>query len=256
MIKEKLLAELEGKAEGAFVIRDLEDQKTWASRENEVISSASLIKLFILAEAMRCIKEGSLRLGTKIPVQHSDVVPFSVLEFLEPRTYSLAELLRLMIVYSDNTATNVLIEFLGMIHINQCIHDLGFEKSVLQRKMMDFEAAKLGSENLTTAGEMAEFMQRLYDGRLLGAPYDGKMLEIMKGQADECMMRVWLPDEITIARKSGELDALDHDVAIVYGEKKDYMYCFFVWDAASNNDAREILARTSKITYDFFEENK
>lgn len=255
MIKEKLIRQLEGRAEGAFVIRSLKDGQTWEYRSETVTASASLIKMFILTEAMVRVKDGRLSLADRIPVQSSDVVPFSVLGFLNPRAYTLEELLRLMIVYSDNTATNVMIDFLGMERINRRIRELGFEKSLLRRKMMDFEAAKRGKENLTSAGEMAELLQRLYDGRLLGEPYDSKMLEIMKGQADECMMRVNLPDELPMARKSGELDCLNHDIAIVYGEKTDYIYCFFVWDAASNNDAREILARTSKIVYDFFEEN-
>ena len=88
--------------------------------------------------------------------------------------------------------------------------------------------------------------------RLLGSPYDGQMLDIMKGQADETMMRQELPDELVIARKSGELDALDHDIAIVYTEKGNYIYIFFAWDAKDNNHARKILAETSKLVFDDF----
>lgn len=255
MLKEKLIHEAKKRsADCAFVIRDLKDGQEWTYRESEVIKSASLIKLFIMAEAMYRIRNGALSLSSKIHVTESDIVDFSVLKFLKPRTYTLEELLNLMIVYSDNTATNVLIDYLGIDYINQRIRALGFEKSVLQRKMMDFESAKEGRENFTTPVEMSEFMQRLYDGTLLGEGYDSIMLDIMKGQADETTMRDHLPDEIPIARKSGELDCLDHDVAIVFGEKGDYMYCFFGWNAESNNEARQLLGVTSKIVYDFFED--
>lgn len=255
MLKERLIQEVESKgAKCAFVIKDLKNGETISYQEDLVVRSASLIKVFIMAEAMNRVKNGKLSLDTDIRVTESDIVDFSVLTFLNPRPYSLRELLNLMIVYSDNTATNVLIDYFGIDSINERIREMGFEKSLLQRKMMDFEAAKEGKDNLTVPAELTDFLQRLYDTELLGEGYDNIMLEIMKGQADECMMRDHLPDEIPIARKTGELDCLDHEISIVYGEKTDYIYNFFVWDAASNNEARQMISVTSKIVYDFFED--
>lgn len=255
MLKERLIKEAEIRnSDCAFVIKDLKDGKSWTYREDEVIKSASLIKIFIMAEAVGRIKDGELALDTEIPVAKEDIVDFSVLLFLKPRSYQLEELLRLMIVYSDNTATNVLIDFLGIDAINARIRTMGFEKTLLQRKMMDFASAKEGRENYTVPAEAAEFLQRLYDGKLLGGEYDELMLDIMKGQADEDLMRDELPDEIPIARKTGELDCLDHDIAIVFGKETDYIYCYFGWNAVSNNEARHLLGVTSKIVYDFFED--
>lgn len=252
MLKKQLLEAISHTdTECAFIIRNLKTGQVWSHREKEYIRSESLIKVFIMMEAVKRIKNGSLSVDSEIPVQADDVVPFSVLEFIKPRNYHLEELLRLMIVYSDNTATNVLMDFLGTGSINSSIRDAGFEKSVLQRKMMDFGSAEEGRENYTTPEEMADFMERLYEQRMLGGIYDDLMLDIMKGQCDETMMREHLPDEIIIARKSGELDGLNHDIAIVYGEKCDYIYAFFVWGACSNNEARAIIGDTSKIVYDF-----
>ena len=257
MLKEKLILEAEKRnADCAFVIKDLKGGQVWNHRDDEEIKSASLIKVFIMAEAMTRVKNGAMALDTEIRVTEGDVVDFSVLLFMKPRYYTLEELLNLMIVYSDNTATNVLIDYLGMEDINIRIRELGFEKSILQRKMMDFASARAGKENYTTPGEMAEFLQRLYDCNLLGEGFDDIMLKIMKGQADETMMRDHMPDEIPIARKSGELDCLDHDIAIVFGEKTDYIYCYFGWNAESNNEARQLLGVTSKIVYDFLEDKE
>lgn len=255
MLKEKLIQEADKRgADCAFVIKDLKSGECWTHRNDEVIKSASLIKVFIMAEAMARVKKGELSLETEIEVEESDIVDFSVLLFLKTRAYALEELLNLMIVYSDNTATNVLIDYLGMDAINNRIRELGYEKSILQRKMMDFASARAGKENYTTPDEMADFLQRLYNRELLQEPYDSIMLKIMEGQADETMMRDHLPDEIMIARKSGELDCLDHDIAIVFGNETNYLYCFFGWNAESNNEARQLLGVTSKITYDFFED--
>ena len=255
MLREQLIKAAENRgAECAFVIRDLKDGTEITYRSDEVIKSASLIKVFIMAEAIDKVKSGELSLDSDIEVKASDIVDFSVLLFLKPRAYTLEELLRLMIVYSDNTATNVLIDFLGMDNINKCIRKLGYEKTLLQRKMMDFESAKAGRENYTAPEEMAGFLNRLYDGTLLGSEYDDIMLDTMKGQADEMDMRLHLPDEIPIARKSGELGCLNHEIAIVFKENVDYIFCYFSWNGADNNDTRQLMSDSSKIVYDFFED--
>lgn len=254
MLKEQLVEYLKREhARGAFLIRDLSDGETFAFYEELQVPSASLIKMYILIEAFRQIKEGDLTLEAEIPVRKEDVVDFSVLQFLRPRDYSLEELLHIMIVYSDNTATNVLIDFFGMEALNHLMQQIGCKASVIQRKMMDFSAAREGRQNYTSVKDMADILQRLYDGKLLGPPFDEQMLEIMKGQADEEAMRRNLPDEVVIARKSGELDALDHDIAIVYTEKRDYIYVFFSWETGDNNHGREILAETSKMVFDYFQ---
>ncbi len=72
-----------------------------------------------------------------------------------------------MIIISDNTATNALIELLGYEEINKMAEFLNCKNTVLQRKMMDFEAAKLGKENLTTPMDMALIMEKIYNKSIL-----------------------------------------------------------------------------------------
>lgn len=257
MIREKLTNYLKQEnVKGAFAVKYMGKNISYLFNESETVPSASLIKMFIMIRAFMMIKEGQLALEFEIDVKKEDIVPFSVLEFLSPRKYRLEELLRLMIVYSDNTATNVLIDFFGFKSINDAIKALGYRTSVLNRKMMDFKAAEEGRQNYTSVAEMFNLMNRIYSNRLLGEPYDEEMLEIMKGQSDETMMRQELPDELVIARKSGELDCLDHDIAIVYTEKGDYIFVFFVWDAKDNNHARNVLSKASKLVFDDFMDKK
>ena len=128
MLKEQLIKAAENRgAECAFVVKDLKEESEYTYRSEETIKSASLIKVFIMAEAMRRVQCGELSLDTDVDVKKSDIVDFSVLVFLKPRAYTLEELMRLMIVYSDNTASNVLIDFLGMENINACIRSLGMK---------------------------------------------------------------------------------------------------------------------------------
>jgi len=240
-------------AQCAFVTGDLKSGKFLKHKEDLVVPSASLIKIPVMLEIIRQIGESLLSPEKRMVIPEGEKVPYSVLEFLDPgNSYTLMDLLKLMTIYSDNTAANVLIDLAGMDKINLCLDRLGLKKTILQRKMMDFHAREEGRENYTTAKEMADLMIRLYQEEIFDEKSSNLIIDIMKGQGDESMMRVDLPDDIPIARKSGELENLNHETAIVYTEKGDYLYVFFVWDAPSNNAAREVLQRTSKMVYDHF----
>jgi len=256
MLREQLIryTELLG-VKSAFVIMDFKTGETLTFNESLVVPSASLIKIPIMVEAFRQMQSGLLDPDLRITVKPDEVVAFSVLEFLDGlNTYTLIDLIKLMIIYSDNTAANLLIDLLGMERINACIRDLGLSETRLQRKMMDAESRKNGRENLTTAAEMADIMIRLERGDILNAASSGQMLEILKGQADECIMRVDLPDEIPIARKAGELENLNHEAAIVYGGDFKYIYVFFVLESQSKKESRQSVQRTAKKIFDYINE--
>lgn len=249
---QKCVKEIGG--ECAFVIKNLNTDISYSYNENNIVPSASLIKIMVMIEVMTQVKEGKLSLNMRLSIKENEKVPYSVLEFLDcGNTYTLLDLVKLMIIYSDNTAANMLMDLVGMENVNNCIKGLGLKKTNLKRKMMDLKAREEGRENDTTAGEMADIMMRLYKGEIVNKQYSTLILDIMRGQGDESMMRVDLPDDIEIARKSGELENLDHEMAIVYGDNCNYLYIFFAWGTETNNDARKILQKTSKIVYDYFQ---
>lgn len=255
MLKEKYVEFLAANhVNGAFMIKDLKGNQMFTYNQETVVPSASIIKLFILARIFQDIKDGKASLDEEILCSPEDVVPYSVLVFLSPRKYKLYELINIMIVYSDNTATNLLIDRFGFDRINKTIRDLGCEKTVLQRKMMDFEAAERGFQNYTCAEDMFSIMEKLYNHQLIGDEYSKQMIEIMKGSSGNSQLRQYLPEDLEVASKGGELDGLNHDVGIVYTEKGDYIFVFFVWDAVDCIHSREVLARASKMAYDWITE--
>ena len=161
MLKEKLIEYLEQEdVKGAFAVKDLRSGEICTFNENEVVPSASLIKMFILIKTIDLIREGRLSLTDEIEVKAGDIVAFSVLEFLAPRKYMLEELLRLMIVYSDNTATNVLMDKLGIDQINEEIkkpQDDGFRGCGRRKTELHVSEGNVRSDGQTlqqyTAGE-------------------------------------------------------------------------------------------------------
>jgi beta-lactamase class A len=237
----------------AFVIRSLETGETAVYNPEVKTPSASLIKLPIMAEMIRQVKNGQFHLQDRVTVKAEDKVPFSILTMLETdNDYSLQDLLTLMIVQSDNTAANILIKMAGMDNVNDFCINHKMRNTVLERKMMDVNARKAGRENFTSASDMADFLERLYMGEIIDKASSTYMLEIMKQQLENSMMRIYIPDEIVIAHKTGELDGIAHEAGIVYCGKGDYIFVVLTWNARSNNEARQTIGKISKLAYEYF----
>jgi beta-lactamase class A len=240
----------------AFIIKNLHTDETVFYHPEEKIPSASLIKLPIMAEVIRQVKTEKFRLQDRISVRAEEKVAFSILTMLETgNDYSLQDLLTLMIVQSDNTAANILINMAGMDKINDFCIDYRMHHTILERKMMDSYARKAGRENFTSAADMAGFLEQLYLGEIVDQASSTYMLEIMKKQLENSMMRLYIPDETVIAHKTGELDGIAHEAGIVYHNKGDYIFVVLIWNALTNNDARQTIGKISKIVYDYFSEN-
>ena len=254
MLLEKLLSSFDSKKiKCAFVIKNLKTGEKIFYNENVVVPSASLIKIPIMMETLNQVRSGKLSLSDRIIVQDSMKVPFSILNLLENgNSYSLKDILTLMIIQSDNTAANILMDLVGMDNVNNYINGLGLTNTILQRKMMDASARKEGRENKTTALEMAELLELVYNSSNSNDFYGTIMNNILLNQLDNSMMRVNIPDDIVIAHKTGDLDGISHDVGIVYLENVDYIFASLTWDAVSNNYARETIGKLSKVAYDYF----
>ncbi len=186
--------------------------------ESRPMKSASMIKVFILAAAMQQADLGNIDLDRRFVLTEKDKVGGAgvIFEYKEGTSFSLLELLKLMITESDNTATNLVIEFLGMDTINQYILDEGYIDTILQRKMMDEEAVKRGEENYTSVQDLGWFFLRLFDHQCVSVEYDSLMLDIFMQQKDTDGIPEALHDTI-VAHKTGELTGVYNDGGIVYG---------------------------------------
>jgi len=233
-------------------IEDLKTHEICGINEREVIPSASIIKLFIMAKTFQLVSTRQLNLDDRISIDKNELVPYSIIYVLDHRnTYTIMDLITLMIIQSDNTATNQLIHMLGIENINQFISELGFVDTVLKRKMMDFDAKLSGKDNYTTAKEVAELLHLMDRGQLINSDYSHTMLKIMKMQLDNSMMRINLDEELIVAHKTGDLPNIKHDVGIVYTKHKNYIFTMLTWEATSDNYARDIIGKVSRIAYDY-----
>jgi beta-lactamase class A len=201
-----------------LVIHNPAGDYTFRHNEDELFPAASLIKLPILWEFFRQVEAGRIMAGERISLATNHKVGGSgVLQALETGLNpTLKDLAALMIIASDNVATNVLIDWLEPANINQTMRRLGLKATRLERKMMDFARAQRGFENVTTAADLARLLQLILASDHLTAESRQAMLTILKQQQFNDRLSADWPEEVTFAHKTGHLPGIEHDAGILY----------------------------------------
>lgn len=254
MLKDLILKSVTTKdLDFAFCIKSLSTGEEALYNENVVIPSASLIKVPIMAEILSQVKNRKLSLNQRIVVKDEDKVPYSILSLLQTgNSYTLKDIITLMIIQSDNTATNLLIHIAGIENINNLLKSINVRSTVLQRKMMDFEARRQGMDNYTTAADIARIIELIFKGVLVDQEYSNMMINIMKEQLYNDMVHMYIPDDIVVAHKTGSLHGIDHDAGIVYLDNCNYIFSILTWNAHNNSTSRRVVSEIHKIIYEYF----
>ena len=179
--------------------------------------SASMIKVFILASVMEKAQDGEIDLDEIITLKSSDKVGGAgiLAGYATGSQLSLKQILKLMITESDNTATNIIIDRVGMEAINNYIQRNGYNDTVLQRKMMDLSAIYEGRENYSSVRDLGSIFVKIYNHNCVSNKYDEIMIDFLKAQTDTDCFPAALSDKI-IAHKTGALTGLYDDGGIIY----------------------------------------
>jgi len=217
-----------------------------------VFPSASMIKVPIMYEVMRQAVAGTVDLDESLVVtSDSRVGGAGILQELRPDiAMTVRELVTLMIVLSDNTATNMLIDLVGMDAVNKTMADLGLQSTLLRRRMMDFDAALAGKENQTSAADLALLFNIIYNSQ--GVPQESStlMLDILKRQQVRDKLPFYLPEETVLANKTGTLPGIEHDGGILFLPNGTYIISILTADLAFNYQGLQLVASIGKVIYD------
>ena len=198
---------------------DLTDGSVHGYDEKKPLVAASVIKLFIMAEAFRRFKDGSLRMDEEFVITPGVKMPScGALTYMHDGLRVTAmDLVVLMIILSDNTATNMLIDRLGIDSINDMIGNvIGAEGCRLNRKLFDSEASRRGIQNYITAAGVGRMLKMVWDRQLVSADASERMLSIMLDQRLNGKIPFFL--DCDVAHKTGEDDGTTHDAAIVFSK--------------------------------------
>lgn len=185
----------------AVFVKDMDTEEVIVSHnENLPFPSASVIKLYILSYYAE-------EKDFLLPVARKDMVGTSVITELKIKELSLSHALTLMIAFSDNTATNLLIKRAGMENINAHIKALGCENTALNRKMMDMKARENGIDNYTSLADCYKVLKRLKN-------YPACMEMLSKQKCLERLGR-YIYGSARLYLKGGDLADVYNDVGII-----------------------------------------
>jgi len=237
-----------------LAVKDLQTGKTFVINENEVFPQASSIKIALLFEVFKQAEEGRLRLDEFVNLEPTKKVAGSGVLFYMgfPRlSLSVRDLCVLMIVLSDNTATNLLIEKAGMDAVNRRMEGLGLAKTKLRRKMMDLTAAAEGRENVSTPAEMMALLEKVQGGQVLKEPYRQDLIDIL-AIPKESPLHTGIPEDVAVADKTGELEAVRCDSGIVLLKNRPYIVCIMTTYLKNDADGNPAIARIARLVYEHF----
>jgi len=236
-------------------IVDLTDNHQYLLHADDVYPQASSIKIAVLAELYRQSQQGKLKLTDSYTVNASDLVPDSdIMGGLTPGVtkLTLRDVATMMVAVSDNSATNVLIDRVGMDNVNALMTSLGLKHTLLRRKMMDLKAAGEGRENVSTPKEMSTLLQQIYHGKVLNKEMTDDFFKVLSTHKDSWIPR-YLPEGLKMANKPGALEGVRNDSGVIFVENRPYIICVMTTYLRRESDGEEAIARVSQAAYRMFD---
>lgn len=259
LLRRKLAAEIEkiaGSHDGVMgvAIKDLTTGEDILINDQLTFPTGSSIKIPILIELQKQAAAGKFKLTDQHWVEKKDQVGGSgvLAQFSDHASQlSLNDLAVLMIVLSDNSATNMLIDQVGMAGVNRTLDELGLTQIRLRRKMIDPAASARGDENTATPRAAMMLMEKLYRGQVGDRRLSDEVLKMLKIRKSSPIPR-FLPESVEIANKPGEIEGAACDWAVVYIPHRPYAIAVMTNYNGAGEAADEAIAKVSKLAYDYF----
>ena len=234
---------------------DLSTGQKYLFHADEVLPTASSIKIAILAEFYRQVQQGKLKFTDLYTLQQADLVGGSgIAEALTPGVtrLTLRDVAALMISVSDNSATNVIIDRVGMESVNALLDSLGLTHTRLRRKMMDLKAAAEGRENVATPRELMTLLEDLYRGKVLNKQLTEDFFNLLSIHKESYIPQE-LPEDLRVANKPGELEGVRNDSGIVFAGNRPFVISVMTTYLRHERDGGEAIIRISTAAYRMFD---
>ena len=243
-------------------ILDLTDGRILLRNADRVFPTASSIKIAILLELYRQDQEA--RAGAKGKARLEDIYTFDPKDLVEDSqimaglTPSVTrvtnrDLAQFTVAVSDNAATNVLIDRVGMQNVNATLRRLGLTKTMLRRKMMDIAAAKRGDENVATPQEMTQLLEMIYKGKALNKEFTDEFIKQLKTLKKDSYLSYELPADVELADKPGSLDGVRNDSGIIFAHNRPFAISVMTAYDRDEKAAERAISLVALEAYHYFE---
>jgi beta-lactamase class A len=229
----------------AIAVLHLDKSESVFINADEVMPTASLIKFPVMIEVYQQVAEGKVKLSDLVTLRKEDMVPGSGIltyHFSDGASFPLRDAVRLMIVFSDNTATNLVLDRIGIAATGKRMAAWGAPNTTINAKVflgsktsIDPARTKKYGLGSTTAREMVGLLEKVHRGKLVNPDACKEMLEHMKKCEDKDKIKRFLPDKIAVAHKTGSVSDAKTDAGIMYLPSGPVALCILT---AQNQDKR------------------
>jgi beta-lactamase class A len=261
---ESRVEEAAGRLDGVMgvAVLDLTDGRILLRNADRVFPAASSIKIAILLELYRQDQEaragakGKAKLNDSYTFDPKDLVEDSqIMAGLTPGVTGVTnrDLAQFMVAVSDNAATNVLIDRVGMQNVNATMRNLGLTKTMLRRKMMDIAAARRGDENVATPQEMVRLLEMIYKGKALNKELTDELIKQLKTLKKDSYLSYELPAAVELADKPGTLDGVRNDSGIVFAQNRPFAISVMTAYDRDEKAAERAISEVALEAYHYFE---
>ena len=226
-------------------VRNLRTGEQLSIRGGETFPSASLVKVPVLVALLDQVRRGNVRLDERMGMIARDRVGGSgVLQYMESGLpLTLGDAAWLMIVLSDNTATNLLLDKLNIRTVWEKMDSLGLPHTKIHSKTF-LRATSLAPDSSVKYGlgvavpdEMVRLFALLHEGRAVSPALDSLALRMLRANQDGSKLVRWLPGDVEVAHKSGDVDRARNDCGIIYGPDAPVAVCVMTRENAETTYA-------------------
>jgi beta-lactamase class A len=237
----------------SFFFEDLESGFSYGYNENVQIISAGCMKLPIAVSVIKHIEDENGSFLDKIRIEEEDkVYGTGILHEFDNREYTLFELLIAMLIQSDNTATNKLIDIVGMDKINEDIAAQGLKNTKLNRKTSDERAANNCIENITSALDLSMIWKHLYNRSFLNEKDSMMLIDVLQRQQMKNKLALYIPDDLKyeISSKTGDKSNVENDTALIHTQKGTFTFTVLSMGIPNSVYGTVTLAKSGKMMWD------
>jgi beta-lactamase class A len=251
----------------AIAVKHLDTGQAYYHNADEPMPTASLIKLAVMAEVYQQAAEGKLKLTDPVTLRKEDKVQGSGIltdHFSDGVTFPLLDAVRLMIVFSDNTATNLVLDRIGIGATAARMEAWGYPHTKIHAKVFRGSTTSVFPERTkqfglgsTTAREMVQLLEKLHRGELVSPEASKAMLEHLKKCEDKEKFPRLLPAGTVVAHKTGSVSDARTDAGILYLKSGPVAVCVLTAQNADkswrpDNAGNRLCADVAKAVYDYF----
>lgn len=236
-----------------FFFEDLKSGYVYGYNENVSMTAAGCMKLPIAVSLIKAVENKKVDFMDKIKIESADkVYGTGIIHEFNEREYTVFELLVIMLIQSDNTAANKIIDIVGMEQINEDILSMGLKNTKLNRKTTDERNKNTDIENITSAYDLSLIWKHLSNGTFLSKENGQMLIDILRRQQIKNKLSLYIPDDLKfeISSKTGDKKGVENDTEYLELPKGKFVFTVLSEGIPNSVYGTVSLAKCGKMMWD------